>query len=857
MNDTYSFAEFPPNIPFRVQFHRITTFPKHWHSTTELLFVLKGTVTAEVRGELSSLSDGDLLLINANQVHELRSSSSCHALSVQLDLHKFDLPREEADRLYFVCDSSRDPDKSRYDNLRTLIALIVERNANQDAATLYDNKSFAYSMLKELTWSFQAQRPGDETGRDKYLDRMTEIVSYIDSHYRETLKLSQLAEAMHLSPPYLSSLFPRCLGATFSEYYNSVRLGYAVSDLVTGDESIDTIALKHGYANAQAFSRAFKAKYNTLPSLYRKGHRELSHSGMGPDRRTSYLNYDVAGSAFDISALAQYLPRRSGTAAGSGPAALLTAHWNEVRGEFGGHWRKLLGVGSAKQILYREVQAQLEEIQREIGFEYIKFHGLFSDEMMVVTRTADGRLDFNFKTIDMVFDYLFSIRLKPVIQLSFMPIELAKDRGKMIFNNSYNTSQPARLEEWTELVRAFFTHIMDRYGLPAVEELPVLLWNNADSSVEMFGMQEDLAFFRLYQETYQTIKEMDPNIRMGAPAMTFMHQESVAWARRFFQWELDHGIRPDFFCSQYYAVIWQTSQLRAQMKIDLHSWQPDHLVATEPAAHFPLMAGIPLSTDPNQLRKHRKFLDSFQAEMGLEQLPTWITEWNLSVSHNNLISDTLFGGCYVLKNVLEHSEGLEAMGYWSATDFIEEQPLVMERFHGGLGLMTVDGVRKPQFLAFQLLRLLRPKRLAQGEGYIVTRSEHTVTMLLYNYEHYSDIYASNKTYNVNATTRYTPFTEQKQRRFHIRLDGLPARPVLEGVEFIVNRENGSAYDDWIRMGAPSGGANLVLDRYRLDYLKGAAHPLVHTIQPVIQNGVLEYEALLEPLEFRMLQIKFR
>lgn len=114
--------------------------------------------------------------------------------------------------------------------------------------------------------------------------------------------------------------------------------------------------------------------------------------------------------------------------------------------------------------------------------------------MMVVTRTETGELAFNFRTIDIVFDFLFSIRLKPVLQLSFMPIELALDRQKIIFNNKYNTSQPADLCEWLALINAFFRHIIARYGLRTVEDLPVLLWNNADSSIEMFGMQDDLAF---------------------------------------------------------------------------------------------------------------------------------------------------------------------------------------------------------------------------------------------------------------------------------------------------------------------------------------------------------------------------
>ena len=855
MNEPISFFNVPPNIPFQIQFYQVTNTHKHWHPTVELVLVLKGTADVDVQGTVSHLGDGDLLLINRNQIHELCSQDNCLALSVQLDLHKFDLSRDEADQLYFICDSSRDENKGRYDNLRSLIALIVERNATQiqDASTLYDNKSFAYSMLKELTREFQAEK-SNAPAQDKYLERMNEIVSYIDAHYRENLSLSQLARAVHLSPPYLSSLFSRYLGATYSDYYNSVRLGYAANDLVTTEDSIESIAINNGYANAQSFGRSFKARYGTLPSVYRKTHQESNFSGMGRDRRTSYLATlpDTAG--FDISSLLRYLPRREHlpTTPTEKPCTQIAGDWTRIRGTFLDPTRKLVGIGDAKQILYRDIQLQLEDLQRRIGFEYIKFHGLFSDDMLVVGRTITGALDFNFKLIDMVFDYLFSIGLKPMLQLSFMPRELASDRQNLIFNNKYNASQPARLSEWTSLIEAFFIHIIDRYGRETVEQLPVTMWNNADSSTEMFGMKDDLMFFRMYRETYQAIKALDPGIQVGAPPMTFMQQESIEWARRFFRWELDHDIIPDFVCAQYYSTIWQPGEMR----IVLSSGRPDHLIP-QSDAQFPLLAGIPLSPNPDQMQRFRAFLTQFFAGLGLDHLPLWITEWNLTVSHNNYINDTLFAGCYIVKNVLEYSEGLGALGYWVASDFIEEQRVSEDTFHGGLGLLTTEGIRKPQFLAFELLRRLKPEILAQGEGYLASRSGDCLTVLLYNYEHFNDIFAGNKTYNVNKTTRYTPFADLRRRPFHLRVTNVPDRPVAEAVEFIVNRDNGSAYDYWAKMGSPDGGALRNLDSDRLEHLKAGAHPLIHTIQPQIHRGVLECEAVLEPLEFRLIQIHFR
>ena len=65
-------------------------------------------------------------------------------------------------------------------------------------------------------------------------------------------------------------------------------------------------------------------------------------------------------------------------------------------------------------------------MQREIGFKYIKFSGIFSDDLRVCTRLKDGGLAFNFAYLDKIFDYLLEVRLKPFIQLSYMPYALAK-----------------------------------------------------------------------------------------------------------------------------------------------------------------------------------------------------------------------------------------------------------------------------------------------------------------------------------------------------------------------------------------------------------------------------------------------
>ena len=831
------------SAPFFFSLRRLSHVHPHWHSAIEILIVLSGSASVYTADGVVHMGRDDILLINTLCRHEIRSDTGCDAIIFRLEAEQFALADDEAKGLCFLCNSSGDPNREKYANLKSLITLAIRRSLQGEPVTQRENRSFAYSIYKELTQKFAASPPPGLADRRRALERMETIVGYVDEYYRDGLSLKSLAEAVHLTPTYLSAIFTKYLGVTFSEYYNGVRLSHAVQDLTMSDAPIDLISTQNGYSNAQAFVRAFKSAYGLLPSAY---------------RRLYGANGQYSADEVDMALARRYLPQSVSAISGQEEQHIQTvvnAQWDRITGTFGNTFRRLLGIGSAKQILMREVQLQLEEIQRRIRFEFIKFHGIFSDEMMVVSRNDDGSLRFSFKMADKVFDYLFSIGLKPILHLSFMPHELAEDTEKLIYNGRFNTSQPKHVEEWCALVRAFMEHILSRYGRDTVAGLPVFVWNNADTMPEMFGMQDENVFFRLYRDTFRTVKELVPEIQFGAPPLTFMREECIGWSERFFAYLQAEGITPDFFCSQFYSEVGANP---GHLRIDLKAASPDHLYhGGENGGSFSLSAGVPMDSDPDKMRHHLAFLRRFQSSVGFEQLPLWITEFNLTFSHRQWLNDTLFAGCFVVKNVLENNGSLAALGYWSASDFIEEQQLEDQIFHGGLGLMTVDGIRKPQFLAYEALRQIRPAILSQGDGYLISRSEDIITIVMYNYEHFSDIYAHNKTYNMTESDRYTPFTQQRRHDFHLRVEGIGHRQVAEATEFVVNRAHGSAFDKWVEMGSPRQGVSLSLDRYRLDLLKAAAYPLCHTIPLHVTDGFLDYSCTLEPLEFRLTLIELK
>ena len=114
-----------------------------------------------------------------------------------------------------------------------------------------------------------------------YLDaRRTEVTKhplsvrqallFINEHYRENISLGQVAEYVHLSPAYFSTIFKRYLGQGFSEYLALRRLSAVRGRLVSGTERIKDIAESEGFTDYQYFCRLFKRVVGVSPSVYRK-----------------------------------------------------------------------------------------------------------------------------------------------------------------------------------------------------------------------------------------------------------------------------------------------------------------------------------------------------------------------------------------------------------------------------------------------------------------------------------------------------------------------------------------------------------------------------------------------------------
>ena len=149
---------------------------------------------------------------------------------------------------------------------------------------------------------------------------------------------------------------------------------------------------------------------------------------------------------------------------------------------------------------------------------------------------------------------------------------------------------------------------------------------------------------------------------------------------------------------------------------------------------------------------------------------------------------------------------------------------------------------------FRFINHLGNKLIAKGNGYFIIKSHRKIQIITYNYEHFNHLFAQGETFDMQFTERYTPFNKLGTMDLSLELTDLKSESCIIR-EQIVNQTYGSAFDEWIRMGAQP------LTNEDVEYLKNISVPKLYVRKEEIENNTITYNASLEPLEVRLIEIE--
>jgi len=176
--------------------------------------------------------------------------------------------------------------------------------------------------------------------------------------------------------------------------------------------------------------------------------------------------------SWSVGAALLFMPTASGVTAarpysavqGASGTERITLQPDAPSHRFPHFWERMFGSGRAILSLRESYRNDLRQVKAATGFEYVRFHAIFHDEVGLYDEDDAGRARYNFSYVDQIYDGLLANGVRPFVELSFMPRKLAAQPAFHAFWYKPIVSPPADWKKWGELVGRFAQHLVDRYG---------------------------------------------------------------------------------------------------------------------------------------------------------------------------------------------------------------------------------------------------------------------------------------------------------------------------------------------------------------------------------------------------------
>lgn len=371
----------------------------------------------------------------------------------------------------------------------------------------------------------------------------------------------------------------------------------------------------------------------------------------------------------------------------------------ETTGPLPHFWEHTVGGSHAVMGLRADWQAQLRRCHDELGTRHVRFHAILSDDMGTLVEEKNVLL-YSFFNADKLCDFLLASGMKPFVELSFTPSAIASG-DKTVFNYEANVTPPKDFGQWARLIHNLVAHWVERYGVEEVRTWFFEVWN--EPNLQSFWPSTRDNYFRLYRYTLEAIKEVDELFRVGGPATA-----RDEWIDEFLDFCEKNRLPADFVSTHHYptdalgtAAEDTISQLAASRRGILREWAQD---------------------------THRR----------CRGRPLYYTEWNASSNPRDELHDEPYTAAVVVKTMMEAKGLVDGYSFWTFSDIFAENYFPAHAFQGGFGLLTVQGVAKPSYRAFQLLHRLGDQTyLVDGIHETVdawaVRGEGGATVLLTNH----------------------------------------------------------------------------------------------------------------------------
>lgn len=503
-------------LPITFLNHTTITGPIEFcRDSYNIIYILSGKITITREVDYSFYSLGDISIIGPNEKYILDADDENTVLHI--GIHAYFLEQYLGHYQSLICDSVLEPNNN-YTAIKQIVTSIAVKyleDAEDNTLAIY---GLLFSLLDQLKKENCFAPPLDEHTPDKYKERISKIIDYIDKHYQEPLTLASLSEALFLTPQYLSKFFKKYLHKNFKEYLLEKRLFHAYRDICYSDSSITDIAIRHGFSDITAFSKAFRSFYGDTPSRYRK----TKHTAI---LQEEYENLDLKETAAPLIGSDTLYKQ----------VHIIDTDDTE---SFSCPFTRLMNIGSVKNLLMEDFRRQLLSAKQPLKLQYIRLQGLISSAF--IPRVLPD-FEYYFLDTENALDFLFHYDFLPMIELSRLPY-------------NYNQSSPSGTEtaaiprnrRFFELLEAFLAHCRESYPAFWTEKWKFELWKTPKESAAQYAAD--------FNRIKKLLNKYLPGASLGGPGFDSCQKDEGL--EHMLKELADASVHPDFI-SAYFNLLTQ------------------------------------------------------------------------------------------------------------------------------------------------------------------------------------------------------------------------------------------------------------------------------------------------------------
>ena len=380
-------------------------------------------------------------------------------------------------------------------------------------------------------------------------------------------------------------------------------------------------------------------------------------------------------------------------------------------------WQMGLGNDHAYQLHRTDVSEHIKLCHDELGIKFIRCHGVLDDDMLTYQRMGDCRMfvsvpgknkikEINFRQVGHVYDNLLKCGVKPFVEISFMPSALASGK-KLGLRYDPNITMPKSLDEWSDYIEKFILFLIDRYGKEEVESWYFEVWNEPDLDCFFAGKQQD--YFRLYEATVKAVKKADPKLRVGGPSTS-----ACKWIEEFLDFCEAHDLPCDFVSTHHYpgdafGNFINLNNVKHMFKAAVSAVKNQRKLSETMTDMFFLPEDSKRWDKGTLIKMDRETKAKCRGKSLL------ITEWNSMAVFGSPVHDEKYSAAFAVKSCLDLDGSVDGYMFWCCSDLFEEQFMLPRPFVGSFGIVSNDGIPKPNFWGFKMLSQLYPNRIVTAE----------------------------------------------------------------------------------------------------------------------------------------------